>query len=412
MRKSLLLLTCFFVVVFSVLAAAPGWTATLRVPTDYPTIQDAVDAAIPGDTVLVFNGGGTGPNGEYQENVVVDKSISLVASPSAVIDVSDKVTTRAGADYSAGITVLADGVTVEGFTVKFAHCCDSEDPDPACPNNDTWGVGIDVLAHGFVGVGNTLIGNEDGGIIVMGDGFHIFRNIALGNLWLGFGVNGDGGTIESNEATRNVDLGFLITGDGITLSRNKAVGSYCGFLGEVLVSSTVRNNKAVGNCLGFDCDECQGVTFERNQARENSYHGFSVWGLSDNITFSRNKSLRNGGDGFWVGVDDNVTVVGNTSNNNAGDGIDVEGSGLVEASFEVTGVVINSNKVKFNEGTGIENDAADADINYNTVKRNYIDIAGAGDDTPPTGSVGSFVGNDFVTGGPLASTPGTGPEYW
>jgi len=43
--------------------ASPG---TIYVPGDYPTIQSAIDAASPGDTILVAAG-------TYTENVEVDR---------------------------------------------------------------------------------------------------------------------------------------------------------------------------------------------------------------------------------------------------------------------------------------------------------------------------------------------------
>ena len=53
-------------------AVGPATAAvTLRVPQDHPTIQAAVDAASPGDTIVI------GP-GTYNENVIVDKSVSLI----------------------------------------------------------------------------------------------------------------------------------------------------------------------------------------------------------------------------------------------------------------------------------------------------------------------------------------------
>jgi nitrous oxidase accessory protein NosD len=52
------------------LASAPAVAKTVVVPRDFPTIQVAVNAAAPGDTITV--GGGT-----YTEEVVIDKDLDL-----------------------------------------------------------------------------------------------------------------------------------------------------------------------------------------------------------------------------------------------------------------------------------------------------------------------------------------------
>ncbi len=81
-----------------------AWNASaaiIEVPDDYSTIQGAIDAASNGDQILVGEG-------IYEENVNVDKSISLI-SDRARIDVDNA--------YSA-ITIAADDVLVSGFDIR------------------------------------------------------------------------------------------------------------------------------------------------------------------------------------------------------------------------------------------------------------------------------------------------------
>ena len=71
-------------------------------PNNYTKIQDAIDNASEGDTVLVYNG-------KYKEDVVVNKSITLMGKNKnkAVID----------GEYEPAITVTADGVVIYGFMI-------------------------------------------------------------------------------------------------------------------------------------------------------------------------------------------------------------------------------------------------------------------------------------------------------
>lgn len=71
--------------------------------SDYTSVQDAVDAADPGDIVQIQSGSYTGP-------VTVDKSLTLAGAGSAT------VLTGSGTD--AGIAVKADDVTVKDLTVS------------------------------------------------------------------------------------------------------------------------------------------------------------------------------------------------------------------------------------------------------------------------------------------------------
>jgi len=69
-------------------------SANITVPDDYPTIQEAVNVASPGDIIYVY-----GPD-YYEENVIVDKSVSLIGifGPGLV-----------------SLNVVADNVYIKGF---------------------------------------------------------------------------------------------------------------------------------------------------------------------------------------------------------------------------------------------------------------------------------------------------------
>ncbi len=86
-------------------AGIPEDMNTIVVPDDYPTIQDAIDHAIDGNTIFVRRG-------TYEEKIVVDKSIHLVGEnrSNTIIDGSD--------DYENIVTLSADNVLMTNFTVQ------------------------------------------------------------------------------------------------------------------------------------------------------------------------------------------------------------------------------------------------------------------------------------------------------
>ncbi len=83
-----------------------GGGATINVPEDYDTIQDAVDAAAPGDLVLI------GP-GTYDEAVDVETENLTIRG----LD-RNEVILDGGFELENGIRVLADGVAVENMTAQ------------------------------------------------------------------------------------------------------------------------------------------------------------------------------------------------------------------------------------------------------------------------------------------------------
>ena len=87
--------------------APTEWTGTTRdVPSTYPTIQSAVDAADPGDLVLI-------EPGVYRESVAV-------TTPGLVVRGTDRNATILDGEFTRenGIAVTADGVAVENITAR------------------------------------------------------------------------------------------------------------------------------------------------------------------------------------------------------------------------------------------------------------------------------------------------------
>jgi len=96
----ILVLTLVHVGSFRVVVAS----RVIYVPADFSSIQSAVDNATPGDTVFV-------DQGTYYENIVVDKSISLVGEnrSTTIID---------GGSLGSVIMVSGSRVEISGFTLR------------------------------------------------------------------------------------------------------------------------------------------------------------------------------------------------------------------------------------------------------------------------------------------------------
>ena len=72
---------------------------------EYLTIQQGIDQANDGDTVFVYNG-------TYNENIVIDKSLSLIGEDYTTTFIN-------GRDVGNVIKINADGVTIKGFTIQY-----------------------------------------------------------------------------------------------------------------------------------------------------------------------------------------------------------------------------------------------------------------------------------------------------
>lgn len=179
-----------------------------NVPSEYPTIQTAVDAAAQGDTIVV-------QKGVYRENVIIDKSIDLIGVDWPTIDGGD----LEGDRNTVMIPYLGDRAgKVEGFIVTgggkggMGHGINVWDSSPTITNNKITrnshvGIGIhgrpkltsktkihdNEIFDNLVGIGNGAGGNP-----------RIYGNKIYNNRIVGIGSRGNAEPrIEGNEIHEN-----------------------------------------------------------------------------------------------------------------------------------------------------------------------------------------------------------------
>jgi len=149
----LLLLSCFIIYHATAVNANKN---VLHVPTDYPTIQDAVNHANPGDIIYVHNG-------TYYENILINKSVILIGEnvDSTILDGNGK---------GSVITITADNVTVTGFTIKNSGT-----------NIGDSGILVSTLSTRHVITGNKIINNNNGIGLYISRKNTISSNLILNN---------------------------------------------------------------------------------------------------------------------------------------------------------------------------------------------------------------------------------------
>ncbi|TQK51159.1 parallel beta helix pectate lyase-like protein [Streptomyces sp. SLBN-118] len=221
-------LTCIAVVVVSGLgAAAPSSAAAMHTVHPGESIQEAVDAAEPGDTIVVSPG-------TYRESVLVTKAdLTLRGSGSATVIMPGAATSQAPNACTAagsGICVMGtaaepvDGVTIRGLTLsgftKHGVWASGTDRltvrNVTAEKNGVWGIAQQRSTRGMF-KGNIVRDNGDAGIFIA-------------NM-----VDSEGGATDTG---------------GALIANNQLTGNRIGVTVRRVRNLTVRSNAIAGNCAG------------------------------------------------------------------------------------------------------------------------------------------------------------------
>ena len=361
--------SCRIVLITAVLAFAfiiNAQAATIYVPDDYSTIQQAVDAALPGDIIIVRDG-------TYVDKITVftpNLTIKSENGPNTCIIQAINI-------WSAVFNIYANYTTISGFTIRKGS------------------MGILLEASHNVTVEGSIIRNNKGKGIRISNAYNatIRDNLVANNSGDGIYISASNATVRNNLVVNN-SRGIWIDESKAVMENNtvedaRSTGIYIYESTAVLTDTTINSTGS----HGLEIRNCNKVTLNSPLIIENAgsrgiYAYFSNLNLNlSNATVRNSKSdgiyvypyggnelvLKdciiegNGGSGiYWpVSGTHNVTVEGSIIRNNKGKGI------RISNAYNAT---IRDNLVANNSGDGIYISASNSTILNNTVNSNEYGI--------------------------------------
>ncbi len=251
---------------------------SFTVPDDYPTIQQAVNAASVGDEIFVRAG-------FYPETVIVNKAVALIGE--------HRETIIAPTQGDVGVTIVSSNVRLSGFTIRSERrgiliqgnsCLISENS----LTGGTWngGIYVDGMSSCVI-FNNSVVGSEEDGINLLGaERNYIIANEINGNQFVGIYLfTSSFNIVCGNEIDDNWDTGVVID---VNSNNN-----------EILNNNISRNGKSsnpypmmfgAGIRLGLTS---YSNTMAGNLIAENINAGISMYYYCDHNVFYHNSFINN-----------------------------------------------------------------------------------------------------------------------
>ena len=259
---------------------------------NYTSIQAAINAACPGDTIEV-------QSGTYNEHVLVNKTLILQG-----VDSGSGLPVVDGGGSGGAITLSADGCTLQGF---------------AAMNSGSANSGITVSSSSNTVSGNTVNGSNQRGISLNSSNFNtISGNAVTGAIQHGiYLTSSSNNTISSNTANGNSGSGIYLTtaSNSNIVSANTASNNQYGIRLYASNGNTITGNTANNNVDGFRISTATENTIKGNTANSNSDRGIYLASSSNNNIIWDNTVTDNANYGIRISFSSGNTVYLNTLSN-------------------------------------------------------------------------------------------------
>jgi parallel beta-helix repeat protein len=252
---------CAVLLVVACFAADVASAGKISVPGDYDSVQAAIDAAGPGDTISVRAG-------SYPGIVTIDGKTGLwIQGKKAVV---------------SGFTVLgSEDIRIEGFVIAGSTEAAAIDVGTSqgvtickCSILDSDGDGIRAdhaeglviekcLLHGIGACGLRLRGSSHGAVIRSNRLTDIVEH--------GIGIDDSADClVEANSFVGCAGCGILVEGSSTrtVVRKNAVAGGYCGFISDGGDGNRFEANKATGVEHGYVLASGTGNTFSKNAATD------------------------------------------------------------------------------------------------------------------------------------------------
>lgn len=407
--------------ILAVATSVPALAADIRVPRDHQTIQGAVSAAGPGDTIIVARGTYRGP-----VTIPSNKSGLKVRGVGQVWVENDPTVPESG----SVIRIHADDVGLSGLGIRHGGP-NSADPDAGGVHVTGHGVRLDRLrilhcdgaAMRITGTKARVLNCEirgcDEGILVLDSDALVAKCTVRMVERDGIRVDGRRITVKNCRVERAGSHGIQAIGATNVVRKNRVTGT-----GGSGIKVTGAENRVIQNTVRWTGGDGHAI-----EARLSADHT-----LIQPTSVRGNRCSDADGAGIWMSGEGNGEIIGNrvsrcgtgssmgntavagivsygkpvldnTVEQCAGDGIYYRGNSMVAGNrcldnladglflYTGSGAEVRDNLLRGNQGEGFQNGGSSTVFVGNTAMKNRLDVA-------DTGSFAVFSNNRYRTGGP------------